>query len=247
MIARHQVLAAVLDPLDRASDEARRERNQKILRIELAACAKAAAHVVFHHADRRFGQSHHLGKHAPVGERDLGDAGNDEPSVRRVPFGEKAARLHRHRRVPLHTEPLAADIRCLSKSLLDVAANGGDGGRDIGPGWFEQEDVVLARRVAVDNGGERFDVEVDCLQCILGQGRRFRHDHGNRLADIAYLVVRDHRLLVAYEGRQRLLTHRNGRNLRIEIGRRDDGKHSRLRARRGRVDRPDASVRHRAT
>ncbi len=45
-----QVLAAVLDPLDRPAGRARRERDQEILRIEFAAHAEAAADVVLDHA-----------------------------------------------------------------------------------------------------------------------------------------------------------------------------------------------------
>ena len=50
MIGGGEVLAAILDPLDRPAGEARRERNEEILGIELAARAEAAADVVLHHA-----------------------------------------------------------------------------------------------------------------------------------------------------------------------------------------------------
>ena len=52
-----QVLAAVLDPFHRAAELARRERDQEILRIELAAHAEAAADVVLDHGDGVFGKS----------------------------------------------------------------------------------------------------------------------------------------------------------------------------------------------
>src|SRR5438105_1628508 len=42
----HEMLAPVLDPFDRVAELARRERHQKIFRIELAACAKAATDVI---------------------------------------------------------------------------------------------------------------------------------------------------------------------------------------------------------
>src|SRR5258705_11090830 len=41
----HEMLAPVLDPFDRTAELACRKRNQKILRIELAARAKATADV----------------------------------------------------------------------------------------------------------------------------------------------------------------------------------------------------------
>ena len=51
VVHRHQVLAAVLGPLHRPVEMARRERDQEIFRIELAARAKAAADVVLDHLD----------------------------------------------------------------------------------------------------------------------------------------------------------------------------------------------------
>src|SRR5215472_17987315 len=46
MIGGAEVLAAILDPFDGPAGEARRERNQKIFRVEFAARAEASAHVV---------------------------------------------------------------------------------------------------------------------------------------------------------------------------------------------------------
>ena len=57
MIGGEQMLAAVLDPFDRPAGQARGKRNEKILGIELAARAEAAADVVLHHADGAFRQA----------------------------------------------------------------------------------------------------------------------------------------------------------------------------------------------
>ena len=51
MIGRDQMLAAILDPFHRTADQPRRERNEKILRIELALDAEAAADVDLDHVD----------------------------------------------------------------------------------------------------------------------------------------------------------------------------------------------------
>ena len=45
------MLAPVLEPADRAADIPRRERDQEVLGIELAASTKAAAHIVFDQID----------------------------------------------------------------------------------------------------------------------------------------------------------------------------------------------------
>ncbi len=74
MVHGHQMLAAVLDPFYRAADVTRRERDQKILRIELAARAKTAADVVLDHVDGIDGKAELLRQDAAVGEQHLGGA-----------------------------------------------------------------------------------------------------------------------------------------------------------------------------
>ena len=90
-----EMLAAILDPLDRTAEAARRERDEIILRIELAARAEAAADIVFDVVHRLLGQLHHRGHGALVEERQLGRARHRQPLVALVPFGEQTARLHR--------------------------------------------------------------------------------------------------------------------------------------------------------
>jgi len=69
------MLAPVLEPAYRAADMPRRERDQEVLGIELAASTKAAAHIVFDQVD-------------------LGCQGRDKSSAQRgapnVPFVTRA-------------------------------------------------------------------------------------------------------------------------------------------------------------
>jgi hypothetical protein len=51
VVGRHQVLAPVLDPFDGTADMTGCERDQKVLRVELAAHAEAAADVGLDHVD----------------------------------------------------------------------------------------------------------------------------------------------------------------------------------------------------
>src|SRR5262245_18107699 len=104
----HEMLAPVLDPFDWSAELARRKCNQKVLRIEFAAGAKAAADVVFDIVDRLLRQPHHRRHGAPVEEGELGSAGYGEPGA--VPFGQEPARLQRHRGHPLYPELLAPGI-----------------------------------------------------------------------------------------------------------------------------------------
>ena len=54
-----EMLAAVLDPFHRPADQARRERNQEIFRIELALDAEAAADIDLDHVDVGLGDAEH--------------------------------------------------------------------------------------------------------------------------------------------------------------------------------------------
>ena len=74
MVHAHEVLAAVLRPFHGTSAVARSERNEEILRVELAARAEAAADVVLHDLDRAFVEAQLLRQGAAVEEQDLGAA-----------------------------------------------------------------------------------------------------------------------------------------------------------------------------
>ena len=56
MVGRDQVLAAVLDPFDRPAEAQRREADQHIFRIELAADAEAATDMAFVELDASGGR-----------------------------------------------------------------------------------------------------------------------------------------------------------------------------------------------
>ncbi len=128
-----------------------------------------------------------------------------------VPIGDEAARLHRHRAVALHLEMLAADVRRVFERRIGVAARGRDGAGDVAAGFFEQENIVLARGIAVDHRGKRLDIDGDRLQRVLGQRNAIGDHDGNRLADKAHLVGGDDRLHVTLGRRQRIVPQRNRR------------------------------------
>ncbi len=98
VVGRHQVLAAVLDPLHRPAEQPRGERDEEILRIELAAHAEAAADVGLQHVDGVLADAEHLGQHAAVEEQHLGGAEHRQARFRGVPFGDDAARFQRQTR-----------------------------------------------------------------------------------------------------------------------------------------------------
>ena len=132
VVHRHQVLAAVLDPLHRPPDMARGERNEEVLRVELAARAEAAADVVLHHVDGVLGKADLLCQDAPVEERHLGRARDGEPAVGRVPLRQHAARLHGEAVMALGAELLAPDVGRRRERRVGIAAGGGERHRAVG-------------------------------------------------------------------------------------------------------------------
>ncbi len=145
VVDRHQVLAAVLGPFHRAAAMPRSEGNKKILRVKLAARAKAAANVVFHHVDCVFGQTHLLGEDAPVGEQHLGGTGDGQAATRGVPFGQHAARLHRQRGMPLCAEALAPRVGRGVEGRVGVAEHRAKFHRNVAALIFKQQCVAVER------------------------------------------------------------------------------------------------------
>ena len=203
VIGGGEMLAAILDPLHRSARAASGERDEKILRVELAARAEAAADVVFHHADGPFRQSNLPRQHAPVHEGDLGRAVNRQLTARGIPFCQQAARLHRHSTVALYREALAADVSRACEGLICVPAHAGERERKIAARPVEQQDIVSRGGSTVHHCRQRLDVGRDRVERVLGGGGAFRQDHGKGLADIAHLVTCDDRLLERLEGGRR--------------------------------------------
>src|ERR1700747_1333632 len=88
VIHRGQVLTAVLDPADRATDMPGGKRDEEVLWIELAAGAEAAADIVFNQIDMRGSESKHCGQGIAIKEWHLGGAEHGHSSLRPIPLGE---------------------------------------------------------------------------------------------------------------------------------------------------------------
>ena len=144
VIGRDQMLAPVLDPFHRPADGLRCERNEEILRIELAAHAEGAADVALDHGDGVFRERKLRREDTPDGEGDLGGAIDRQVAARRVPIGEQAARLHRHRGVALHPEALAPHIRRVLECGVGVAAHRGQCRRAVRRRAVDQQRIVRA-------------------------------------------------------------------------------------------------------
>ncbi len=245
VVHRHQVLAPVLDPLHRPVDMARGERDQEVFRIELAARAVAAADVVLDHLDGVFRQIDLLRQDAAVEERHLGGAGHREPALGSVPLGHDAARLHGEAIVAPGAHGFAPCVGRIAKRRVGVALAGLEDQRPVGPGRFEQQARPLRGAGAVGDRRQRLDLHLDGLERVLAARHAVGQHDRDRLADVAHLVVRDHRLLVGFELRQRLQPHRDDRRAARHVGGGDHRMDAGPAQRRRDVERDDAAVRHR--
>src|SRR5206468_1816154 len=86
MIGGNEALAAILDPLHRTPEPHGGQRDQQILRIELAAHAEAAADVDLDQLDAGLVQTEHASERAAI----------EEGHLRRAEHGELARRPRRN-------------------------------------------------------------------------------------------------------------------------------------------------------
>ena len=218
VLRRHQVLAAVLGPFDRAAGAARGKRYEEIFGIKLAARAEAAADIVLDEIDLVFGKTELLGQHAAVEERDLGGAVQHEPAFALVPFGEQAARLHGDGGVAIDAKMLAPDVGRVAKRRDRVAEHGGVFDRLVAAVLLEQQRLVARGGMAIGDRRQRIDVDLDGVRGVFGDRDAVGEHERQRFADIAHLAVRQHRLLERNERRHRLQAYGDGRNRRAEVG-----------------------------
>src|SRR5205814_2008646 len=86
VVAGDEVLAARLDPSHRPAELARRERDEKVVRIELAAHAERAAGVALDHADVGFRHAEERREDPPAEERRFGRAPDGYALFLAIPF-----------------------------------------------------------------------------------------------------------------------------------------------------------------
>ena len=168
MIGGDQMLAPVLDPLDRRLEDERGGADQHVLGIDFAADAEAAADMALIKLHGVARPSQHLRQRVAVPMRHLGGAMHFQNVARLVVAGDGAARLQRH-------AGMAAD----GKLERDDGVGGAEGGVDIAialaddAGLGGQRPVEDARRRArIHRYRQRFDVERHAAR---RRPRRHRH------------------------------------------------------------------------
>ena len=235
VVGGDEVLAAILDPLDRPADMTRCERNEEVLGIKFAADAKPSADIDFDQVDRVFGHRQHRREDATIEEGHFCGAEYDQPALVRVPLGDEAAGLQRHCGETMTVKALAAGVIRLGECRIGIAERYGVSYRAVAAALLEQQRPVLGRGMPVGERRQPLDVDVDRVEGVLGQRLSIGDDHRDRLADVADLVLGDHRLKIG-TARQIGETKRDDRDARADLGRGDHAMHAFARARGARIE-----------
>ena len=238
MVGGDQMLAAILDPLDRPLQAQRRRAHQNVLGIKLAADAEAAADMPLVQVNRRRGASKHAGNLIPIPMRHLGGAVKLEDIARCVISGDGAAGFDRDAGMAPGRQRRGDHGVSGAKSRVDIAvalANDRRLGRATG---LELTGVICG----VQNDRQFFDVQHHKFGRIFGEIRVFRENGGHRLADVTHLAGGKQPLTVGLEPFDAGEAKVDGRN----VGNVGGGPHrvdAVFRERRGDVERPDTTVR----
>ena len=240
MIGRDQMFAPIFDPFDRTAQPQRRDADENIFGIKLAAHAEAAADVALMELDGGgiAGEPAREAVAIPMGHFRCAVKLEDAAHLSR----DRASGFQRHAAVAANREIERDDGVRRGKSLRDVAVafvHARHFGRMAG--------VELARRCVRTKHDRQFvDVDGHEVSGIFGSiGVRGEH-HRDRLADITHAVFGEDRLAIGIES----FYAREAEIDRWDVGnvcRRPDRGNARHVACRTRIDREDAAMCERGT
>src|SRR5215467_15439502 len=196
MAGAHQVLAAVLDPLDRAPQPARQEWNQQVFRVDVSLEAEAAADIERNAAYARFRKPQDGGRLAAHPMNDLGGRPDGHAISPRIVDADDAAAFHRRGGIAVVMESALQLVRGARERGRDVALADGEGANEVGRKFVVDDRSTRAQRqFRVDHGRQGIEVEGDQLRRIFGGVAALRHDDRDGLADMPDFVMSQQRLL----------------------------------------------------
>ena len=169
---RHQVLGAVLDPLDRHAGDDRAGDRAHVARVDRHLVAEAAADVVAADPDHVLGEAGHVRVHGAVRVRRLVAVVDVELAGLRVEVGDHPARLQR-RRMAARVDDVARDDRVglgeRAVGGLLVAGLPGRAGQVVALALLvvaDQRRVGVERLARVDDRRQRLVLDVDQRQRV---------------------------------------------------------------------------------
>ena len=254
-----KVLAAVLDPFDRAAEQAGGERHHHLLGIDQVLCAEPATDIG---RDDRAAPRRRARAAAPAtcGSR-AGSASKSTPwsAARRGSWLASTPR------------PSIgwAQPRCWNSDSVDAVGGGSECTLAVAVGYrvFGHDVARRSRRCTggarrdrgaqVRHRRQRLELDLDALRRVLGDRAALRDHHRDRIADVADLVAHQHErgdvVPEVTAGEPDDLAHRLaqrrslGAQVRHEIVERENRMHAGNRAGRARVDAIDGGVRDAAS
>ncbi len=193
MARRQQMLATVLDPLDRRAQLQRQPGDDNLLRVDLRLDAKATAHVGGHDAHGLLVQAEQLGHHFPQAVRDLGGRPQRDPPVSAARgkhtawFDRRASNARAVEPTPIH-EHVGPGEALVDRADFDLAPQI-PVIRELG---VQSCRARPEGRLGVDDHLVRLILHGNGVEGVLGSIATLRHDRGDRLAREADGSAREH-------------------------------------------------------
>ena len=243
-----EMLAPVLDPLDRPAEQQRGKRDGDLLGIGDELGPEPAADRRRHHADAPRLATQHAGDQIAPGMRRLGRAPEREQIVHRVVAGQRPPAFDRMAAAAMDREAGCEDAGS-REGGLDIAEFHGELGEQIvGSVPVDRRRAGAERRAAVGDHRERLIRDIDQRGGVLGRVARPGDNHRHRLADMDDLAGGEDRAVAALAvgGARQADDEARLREMGAEIVERPDRADPRRRRRRALVDAGNRGMRQRA-
>ena len=244
-----EMLEPVFDPFDRAVEFHRRPRDDHFLGVEQHDLRpKAAADERRDHPHLPFAQTEHAGEAVAQEHRRLSGVPYCHLIGARVPVGDYAPGLHRHRRAVIVEKAAADDVLGASARGGIIAAALPDMRCEITRHIVvDRSGRIRQRLFQIDNGRQRIEIDGDIAERILGEVAALRQNHRQGFADMAHFILGERHLRALVEGnvldRRRRHEQRAGSPILAEVVGGVDGDDAVARPRGGYVDRTNPGMR----
>ena len=240
-----EVLAPVLDPLQRLAEMQRRRGDGYFFGIGHQFRAEAAAQIGHRHLHLAGLTPEHLAELLLQCLGRLGRTPYREYAIEVGRHGKDAAPLHRHRRTAMNLEAAADPVGGLGKRVIHIAESEVEGCQAIVVvAAMNRRGTGLQRGAAIADRVQRFVVDIQHIGRVFGRRPAFGDDHCHRFADMDDLVDRQHGTI--HLQRDRLARQADDESVvpheRRQVGMRQHGNDTRHRQRGFRVDRGEGCM-----
>jgi hypothetical protein len=200
--AGNQMLAAILDPTERRSELPSEPGDAQLFRLQHAFVAEAAADVGRDHAHAALRDPEMLGDRGADHVRHLRRGMDHELVAARLPVRQHGLAFERVHRLPRHAVAAPHHDRRGQCDVGDALVERRLQKQVVLPGGVHQRGRRVTPRNRVDDGGQRFEVELHAPDKVLALGAGCGHAHRDRFTDEAHFAARQRRILGRLEAGQ---------------------------------------------